>query len=119
MSSVPIGVAAPEEKVVEEEPSLFEKIKGMGEKVLPFLKKRERLPEIEHEYPEMPTIGPPTEKERYVAESGRAAEIFAAGQPRYPKVEELEYGRFEQLLDIPGQFLTQFYLPAVVSHLGS
>lgn len=118
----PLKVEVPEE---EEKPSIFERIKGLGEKVLPLLKKTVRespgfaQPHLlalareaekgKPEPPEMPTLRAATEREKYMAESGAARELAeVTGRPRYPEAEELEYGKFEQLLDIPGQFLTQF-----------
>jgi len=118
----PLKVEVPEE---EEKPSILERIKGLGEKVLPLLKKTVRespgfaqphllalareAEEAKPEPPEMPTLRAATEREKFMAESGAARELAeATGRPRYPEAEELEYGKLEQLLDIPGQFLTQF-----------
>ena len=60
---------------------------------------------VEIEKPKEPTIGPMTAKEKATVESGK---FFPMPERKYPKAEELEYGKLEQLLDIPGQFLTQW-----------
>ena len=96
----------------EKKPSIFEKAKGLAEKFIPYIPgigeafQRGQQAKIEREkrakMPETPTIGPLSEEEyakrRYIPETPRY----------YPKAEELEYGQFEKLIDIPGQFLTQF-----------
>jgi len=118
----PFKVAIPEEEI---KPSWSERIKGLGEKILPILGKTIRespgfaqphllalareAEEAKPERPEMPTFGVPTEREKYMAETGRARDLLAAtGRPQYPEAEELEWGKLEQMFDIPGQFLTQF-----------
>lgn len=110
-SALPTPIEEPELPIEEAKPSILERIKGLARKTLPF------IPGIQQQYmtemaketkkgmperPEMPGIRAltPEEEERGlpIPEEVR----------RYPETSELEYGKFEKLLDIPGQFLTQF-----------
>ncbi|MBA7701852.1 hypothetical protein ES703_110599 [subsurface metagenome] len=108
-------------EIEEKEPPFLQKIKSFGEKLLPSILGPQRYadvilaPQLERakkealmKAPEKPEMRALTPEEEIISERGPEYLARAAEMPRYPKTEELEYGELERLLDIPGQFLTQF-----------
>jgi len=114
----PLKAEIPEE---EKKIPISEKIVGLGKKLLPSILGPQRYadfivaPQLEKsrkeallKAPEKPEMRALTPKEEDIYERGPEYQERAAEMPRYPETEELEYGPLEKLLDIPGQFLTQF-----------
>lgn len=110
-SALPTPLEEPELPVEEAKPGILDRIKGLARDFFqhtpgfqqPYMiemakEAKKGMPER----PEMPGIRALTPEER---ERGLP---IPEDVRRYPETSELEYGKFEQLLDIPGQFLTQF-----------
>jgi len=110
------------EEPIPQKPSTIQNILGLLKKITPDIKEaflgmpevqRFTLPPImklkKEALPAEPIIRPMTPKEKYIEETG-LGRIVAAEEAKKikPKFEDLEFGKFEQFLDIPGQFLTHY-----------
>ena len=95
----PLG-ATPEEK-----PNILERVKGLVGGIKEKFSKKETEEEKRFRgTPEQPVMAAMTPKETASFERG----TVPIAPRRFPKAEDLEYGKLEQLLDIPGQFLTNW-----------
>lgn len=118
-----------EMKEPEPKPSLIDQIKAFGKKAFPAVKKAipailSSAPGIKEPLilgmagapepvdrisppprPEVPEIRAMTPKEELVSQN---IQSLYTPKREYPKTEDLGYGFIEKLLDIPGQFLTEY-----------